>query len=157
MQPLMTMSSAMRSVLFCKGTVIGSSNVQHLTVEDLAEGRRQVATFVKKQRGTERERKRKTKEKAKATAKPAAEAPKTVTPALQHRQQQAQADALGKQQEVAAGHPPARGPGKGTLALTASTRGKKGKGEHTRQNAEQHIQRARAGRATPTRPISGNS
>ena len=81
--------------LLCKGTVIESSNVHRLTVEDLAESRRQVAALVKKHRETERERKKKTKKEAKAAAKPAAEAPKTVT-AAQHRQRQAQADALGK-------------------------------------------------------------
>ena len=71
--------------------------------------------------------------------------------ASQQRQQQAKADALGKQQEGAAGHPPTGGPGKGILAPAAGTPGKKGKGEQARQNAEQDnrdIQSARAGRAT---------
>ena len=128
-------------------------------MEDLAERRRQVAALVKKHRETERERKKKTKEEAKATAKPTAKAPKTVT-AGQQRQQQAQADALGKQQEGAAGHPPVGGPGKGILAPAASTPGNKGKGEQARQNAgqdNQDIQSARAGRATLARPTSGNS
>ena len=148
----------MRSAL-CKGTVIESSDFHRLTVEDLAERRRQVATLVKKHRETEWERKRKTKEEAKAAAKPATEAPKTVTPAVQQRQQQAQVDALGKQQERGAGHPPAGGPGKGILAPAASTPGKKGKGEQARQKAEQDnqdIQSARAGRASPAHPTSGN-
>ena len=84
--------------LLCKGTVIDSTNVHRLTIEDLVERRRQVAACVKKHREIERERKKKTKEEAKAAAKPAPEAPKIVT-AAQQRQQQAQADALGKQQE----------------------------------------------------------
>ena len=117
--------------LLCKGTIIDSRNVHRLTVEDLAERRRQVAALVKKHRETKRERKKKTKEEAKAAAKPAAEAPKTVT-AAQQRQQQAQADALGKQQEGAAGHPSIGGSGKGILAPAASTPGKKGKGEQAR-------------------------
>ena len=41
--------------LLCKSTVIDSSNVHRLTVEDLAQRRRQVAALVKKHRETERE------------------------------------------------------------------------------------------------------
>ena len=71
--------------------------------------------------------------------------------ASQQRQQQAKADALGKQQEGAAGRPPTGGPSKGILARAAGTPGKKGKGEQARQNAEQDnrdIQSAGAGLAT---------
>ena len=145
--------------LLCKGTVIDGNNIHRLTVEDLAERRRQVAALVKKHRETERERKKKAKEEAKAAAKTAAEAPKTVTAAKQC-QQQAHADALGKQLKGAVGHPSTGGPGKGILAPAASTLGKKGKGEQARQNAEQDnqdIQSASAGRGTPARPTSGNS
>ena len=111
--------------LLCKGTVIDSSNVHRLTIEDLAERHQQVATPVHKHRETERERKKKTKEEAKAVAKPVVEAPKTVTAAHQC-QQQALGDALGKQQEGAVGHPFTRGPGKGILAPAACIPRKKG-------------------------------